>query len=492
MPELRIITGKKEKSVQFEGTPLVSEVLFANGIKTLHPCGGRGVCGKCAIKAEGNLSCLTDAEIKHKTRLACKTRLLGSASVEVTEETEGFRIETDTDMETALIDPMEGRYGAAADIGTTTVVLRLYNLKTGELLGTASALNPQRAVAADVMGRIGAALSGRADEQRSMIETTISGLLDEACRKSGTDASEVGPMVITGNTTMLYLLTGTDTEKLSHAPFTMEEGFGGIYDVAGHAAYLPPCMFAFVGADITCAILASGLTEKSGTAMLCDIGTNGETVLWKNGELFVTSTAAGPAFEGAGISCGCGSIPGAIDRVETDGGEIRVHTIDDAPATGVCGSGLIDAAAAFLQTGDVDFTGACEEDELPLENGVNLLPADIRSLQLAKAAIAAGIEIMLEQSGTKADEVTEFKIAGGFGSHLNIASAVKIGLIPEELESNAHAVGNAALEGASMLLLNRSLTAVCGSIASKARHVDLGGNPRFNERYIENMMFGEE
>ncbi len=321
----------------------------------------------------------------------------------------------------------------------------------------------------------------RAEEEiDELLRTACSGV----CRPE-----EVKTLVLAGNTTMLYLWSGRDPVSLSAAPFAADCLFGQTVEAQGRSAVLPPCMNAFVGADITCAVLASGLAESDRVAVLCDIGTNGEIALWKGGELLVTSTAAGPAFEGAGISCGCGSVPGAVDRVWLENGRIAARTIGGQAAVGVCGSGLIDAVAAYLQTGDIDETGATEEDTLPLRDGVALLPKDVRAVQLAKAAIAAGLETLLRNANLAPEDVDDLYIAGGFGSHLHIPSAVTIGLLPAALAAKARAIGNASLEGASRLLLSREEGEKARGIAARSRHVALGGNPMFNERYIENMMF---
>ena len=249
-------------------------------------------------------------------------------------------------------------------------------------------------------------------------------------------------------------------------------------------------MNAFVGADITCALLESGQCGRSDEiTLLCDIGTNGEIALWKKGELFVTSTAAGPAFEGAGISCGCSSIRGAIDRAWAEDGELRVHTIGEAGAVGVCGSGLIDAVAASLDLELIDETGAIDDDEIQLAPGVALQPKDVRAVQLAKAAIAAGIETLLETANVRPSEVSTLYIAGGFGNHLNVNSAARIGLIPEEMAGRVKAIGNASLAGASRLLLDQNAMRTAQEIAGKSKHVNLGGNPKFNEHYIDQMLF---
>ena len=491
MSELTVFLEGKHYTASFEGTPLLREVLSVNGLYPPQPCGGNGRCGKCRVMAEGAVSEPNDSEIRAGCRLACQIRLLGDAVVRFVQEENGFRIETDAESCVPLGKAMPGQIGAAVDIGTTTLVLKLFSLESGAILSTETMPNPQRAAAADVMGRISAAMSGRLEELQSQIREAILLMLDKACAKADAASADVKSIVVTGNTTMLYLFAGKDPGSLSHAPFEMDDAFGRYEQFFGKQVFLPRCMHSFVGADITCAILATGLCGKEHTALLCDIGTNGEIALWKNRKLYITSTAAGPAFEGAGISCGCGSIEGAIDAVCVAGGHAETHTIGDKEAKGLCGSGLIDAVAAFLELEEIDETGACEEDELALSAGVKLLPRDIRALQLAKAAIAAGIQTLLEVSGTSPEEIQEFFIAGGFGSHLNVKSAVRIGLFPEELAGHARSVGNAALAGAAMLLLDTERIHQSEKIAAMAQHVDLGGNPKFNENYIECMMFPE-
>ena len=292
---------------------------------------------------------------------------------------------------------------------------------------------------------------------------------------------------------MLYLLCGFDPTALSRAPFLADHLFDTEITLPflDTPAYLPPCMNAFVGADITCAVLASGMCDSTQTTLLCDIGTNGEMALWKNGALYVTSTAAGPAFEGAGIVCGCGSVAGAIDRVWVENGEIRFHTMEDAPAAGICGSGVIDAVAAGLETEQIDESGAMDEP-MPFEKDIALYPQDVRAVQLAKAAIAAGIDTLLEISHTSPDEIKTFYIAGGFGSHLNMDSAAAIGLLPRELTDRTHILGNAALSGAAMTLTGNTVRTRLAQIAAAAEHINLGGDSRFSNHYINRMIFGDE
>lgn len=489
MATLTIWKNGISQTASFDGTPLVQTVLAQAGLAVDQPCGGRGVCGKCAVRLEGQVSPPNAAEEKAGTRLSCQAVLLGDASVWLADSTEN-RIEQGSQSLTPGT-PLGRGIGAAIDIGTTTVVLKLYDLQTGRELAAAACMNPQRAVAADVVGRMEAALKGQGHQLRAQIVNALEQLLAKACRDAAAEPKDVDFLVVAGNTTMLYLLTGRDPECLSHAPFQADDLFDRDDTLLGIPCYYPACMNAFVGADITCAVLASGMDRIPDTALLCDIGTNGELALWKDGKLYVTSTAAGPAFEGAGISCGCGSVTGAIDRVVVENGQIQAHTIGEEKAVGVCGSGLIDAIAAFLETEAIDETGAAEENALPLRDGICLLQKDIRTLQLSKAAIAAGIQTLLESAGVSEDQVSSLYIAGGFGSHLNVASAAAIGLIPASLQNRVQVLGNAALTGAAMMLLDQAQKSRAQTLAASSTHVNLGGNPKFNAHYMEQILFGD-
>ena len=489
MPVLTVYQNNTVRAIPFDGTPLLDEVLARAGILTPHPCGGKGRCAKCAVTIEGDLSAPTEAESRHGIRLSCMTRLLGNATVTLPDTNDTMRIETGT---AALAVTHAGSgMGAAVDIGTTTVAVKLYDLATGACLGTSAAPNPQTAIAADVMGRIEAAMNGKLTAMQTMITDTVRDLLIQA-----SPDGQIPPglrITLTGNTTMLYLLCGYDPAALSRAPFLADHLFGidASLPFLDRPAYLPPCMNAFVGADITCAVLASGICDSDETALLCDIGTNGELALWKSGKLYVTSTAAGPAFEGAGIVCGCGSIAGAIDRVWIEDGTLRVHTIGDAPPTGICGSGVIDAVAAGLEMEEIDESGAMDEP-MALGDSVALHPQDVRAVQLAKAAIAAGIDTLLEISRTSPDEIGTLYIAGGFGSHLNIESAAAIGLLPRELTDRTRILGNAALAGAAMTLTDPTARERLTHIAALSTHVNLGGDSRFSNHYIDRMIFGDD
>lgn len=489
MPKLTVRRGDATWTIPFESGQRLDEVLIAHDLAVPQPCGGRGVCGKCAVELSGQVSAPNAAERRAGRRLSCQAVLLGDALAVLPDDGGMEQIALFSDAAARAVKPTAGRLGAAVDIGTTTLACKLYDLRDGTCLSEAGRRNPQTAVAADVMGRVGHAMDGGLDTLRRQAGEAVEGMLRESCARAGVSFEALDALVVTGNTTMLYLLTGRDPRALSHAPFLADHLFDEETELFGRRTYLPPCMHAFVGADISCAVLAAGQCDGDGISLLTDIGTNGEIALWKDGVLRVASTAAGPAFEDAGISCGCGSVRGAIDRVWLEGKEVRAHTIGEASAVGVCGSGLIDAIAAFLRRGDIEETGATEEERLALRDGVALMPKDIRAVQLAKAAIAAGMETLMRSAQTAPEEIGTLYIAGGFGSHLNVDSAATIGLIPDALAGSVRILGNAALAGAARLLLDTDAIARIRAICARATFVNLGGDPLFNELYVDHMFF---
>lgn len=468
----------KEYRLPFEGTPTVTSLLQKHGLAFPSPCGGNGRCGKCAVVLRGQVSPPDEREEQARCRLACRARLTGDAEgTPLAQDIPFFHIES---TEYTPQKPIAESF-AAVDVGTTTVAVKVF-AQDGTPVGQAACLNPGRLYGADVMSRIQAAMEGHGEALQTSILECIRSLLASA------GGQNVKNVTVTGNTAMLYLLTGRSPKSIAVAPFAAKWLFGETVELLGKTVYLPPCMHAFVGADLTCAVLASGMTDRDETALLCDIGTNGEIALWRNDRLYVTSVAAGPAFEGAEISCGCGFIPGAVDKVWTASGRIYAHTVENKPAVGLCGSGLLDAVAAFLETGDLDKDGLMEGNFLQIDS-IKLTQMDIRQLQLAKAAIAASIELLLKQSDTKESELTKVYLAGGFGTHLSPVSAAAIGMIPRSFVSKAVPMGNAALQGACMLLEGEEHREKAQKIASSATHVEPGGNEEFNSAFVGHMNF---
>lgn len=434
-------------------------------------------------------------------------------------ERDAVRLRSDMNILTANMLPQiesdKQGLGVAVDIGTTTVVVYLYDCGKAAQLAVASKINSQAAIGVDVISRI----KYCTDFERGLkilnesIIGDINSLLNELAVQGGIDLQAIEHIVITGNTTMLHLLAGISPVSMGVLPFEPVSLFGQYYDCeelglnVKHAkAYLTPCISSFVGGDITTAILASGLYKSEQLCALLDIGTNGEVALGNKYGLYVTSTAAGPAFEGAHIHCGMAGVPGAINAVHAYKGALDVSTIGDMPAKGICGSGLLDAAALMIATGVVDETGRiADKDELndvlkpyiaeydgqpcvEIYPGIVITQKDIRELQTAKAAIAAGLEALLHYAGKDIAAVSVLYLAGGFGNFMNAESALKIGLLPKGAGS-IQAIGNAAGTGAVMVLLNDEYKNVCEQIAKTGQHVELGSNPVFMERYVENMFF---
>lgn len=489
MATLTIHQDQRTVKVDFDAPQSLAALLAQADVSLGQPCGGRGICGKCAVALTGQVSEPNAAEIRCGVRLACQAVITGDAEITLPTLLPMRQIEGGSADDLFPAAPMPGRFGAAIDIGTTTIALLLYELATGRCIGAANMLNPQTSVAADVIGRIDAALKGRDSMLKQQVEGAVRTLLASACAQAGVSADVVDSLVITGNTTMLYLLTGRNPASLSRAPFLADCRFGFETRLLSRNAYLPSCLHAFVGADTTCALLACGMTQSNETALLCDVGTNGELALWHQGKLYIASTAAGPAFEGAGISCGCSSVPGAIDSVEVIDGKLQCHTINGEKAVGICGSGLLDAIACMLDTGSIDETGFLADDKCLLRDGVTLAQSDIRAVQLAKAAVYAGIMSLLSAAHCAPAEVSVLYLAGGFGSHLNVHSAVRIGLIPAEFADKVQVIGNAALDGATRLLMDTSARERISTMQKDATHVRLDGNAAFADLYVEAMMF---
>lgn len=503
MITVQIIQGQQVHHLQAERGVLLSDLLRLHGSANL-PCGGRGICRRCRVQAEGALSAPTKLECAHLTsaelelgwRLACMTHAEGDVTIRPAAEIYNH-IRADGTMQPFDPAPVYRHYGVAVDIGTTTVCVQLYGAG-GLLLGTASGKNPQTRYGADVISRIEYALAGGSEELAACIRADIAQKVEALGKQAGIQTNKIDAFAITGNTTMLYLLTGQNPEPLSHAPFGADRLFGEHLAATellpklqlGPQArvFLPRCVSAFVGADFTTAALASGIYNTAKTCLLVDIGTNGEMGLWHNGRLTVCSTAAGPAFEGVGLRCGVYGVQGAIDHVWTENNALRISTIGDAAPVGVCGSGIVDALGVMLACKALDESGFMEGD-FSLTDGIFITLQDIRQLQLAKSAIRAGMETLLHTASLGWEAVDTLLIAGGFGSYLNLDSAASIGLIPQGLQARTTVLGNTALAGASMLLLHKAFADETQHLAKQAQSLALNSNPYFMEQYIEHMLF---
>jgi uncharacterized 2Fe-2S/4Fe-4S cluster protein (DUF4445 family) len=418
------------------------------------------------------------------------------------------------------------KFGLAIDVGTTTVVTTLIELTSGEQLASVSSLNPQAVFGGDLMSRIAFAQFNPVNLRK--LHTRIVGLLNqhvaEVCRTSGVLPKWIYKAVVVGNTCMHHLLLGIDPSHVGLAPYA---------PVMRHAAVLPardvplkiapegrvcllPLVAGFVGADAVAVALATRLGETPALRVAVDIGTNGEVLLGSRARLLACSAPAGPALEGAQIRHGMRGAQGAIDRVSIDH-DVHVHTISDAPALGICGSGLIDLLAGLLDAGVVDWTGLIgveARESLPpalrdrvvmrgeervfivLRSGeagargeIALTQDDVRQVQLAKGAIASGITMLLHVAGVPLERVEELMLAGGFGNYLSIPSAIRIGLIPALPPPRVRYVGNAASLGAQLCLLSEAERAHAETIAARTEHVSLATHPDFEQIFVDAMNF---
>lgn len=495
-------------TVMVNGKPVsaIAGTVLSEIVAGEKPCGGHGKCGKCRVRVKGRISkpgeeersLLSEEEFADGVRLACLTYALGDCEVELLSGGGKLQIETDGVLPEFVLHPSFAGYGLAIDIGTTTLAARLYDVK-GKPLSETSRPNPQAEWGADVISRIEAAMSGKAELLAGAIRGALNRIIIDSADAANIRPEQIDGVCITGNTAMLHLLVNEPTEPLSRAPFEAGRLFGEKLSAEAldlsclrpdTRVYLPPCISAFVGADITCAILATRLCGGD-TAVLVDIGTNGEMALWHDGRLTVCSTAAGPAFEGVNISMGMRGALGAIDKVSLSDGELKAHVIGNGTPTGICGSGLIDAVACMLDAGIIDETGYLEEDQFVILAPVSLVPKDMRMVQLAKSAICAGMLTLIESRELSTADIASLHIAGGFGNYLNRKSAVRIGLLPSELAERVRLAGNAALSGASMLMLNSEFQAEAENLAQNAHVLNLSSNPVFSEHYTMGMLFEE-
>ena len=441
---------------------------------------------------------------------------------EITVTTFGSRLLAVEPGDTSLL-----KFGLAVDIGTTSVVTTLMELESGEQLAAVSSLNPQAVFGADLMSRIAFAQFNPGNLRK--LQTRIIGLLnqhiEQIVRDSGVLAKWIYKVVIVGNTCMHHILLGIDPSHVGLAPYA---------PVMRHPLVLPArelflkvnpearvCLFpivaGFVGADAVGVALATRIAETPDLRIAVDIGTNGEVLLGSRDRLWACSAPAGPALEGAQLRHGMRGALGAIDRVWLEDGDLRVHTIGDAPAQGICGSGVIDAIAVLLDTGAVDWMGLIaveERDRLPAPlrervcvrgeervvilvrpgegdapREILLTQDDIRQVQLCKGAIASGAGMLQRIAGVAPEQVRELMLAGGFGNYLSIRSALRIGLIPPLPASRIRYVGNAAALGAQLALMSEAERARADRIARRIEHVSLAAHPDFQDVFVDCLNF---
>ena len=411
-------------------------------------------------------------------------------------------------------------YGIAFDLGTTTVVATLLDLNTGTPVAVESMLNKQQPFGADVITRISATMldSDALDKLTALAHQTLSELAADVCKQGDVDPAHVYEIAVAGNATMTHIALGIDPEPLGVAPFIMATRLYpptlasdlGVQVHPRARAVVFPAFGAYVGGDITAGLLASGMDRDSRVRLFVDIGTNCEIVLGNRDWLLATAAPAGPAFEGAAIRCGMRAADGAIEVVTMTPDSVDLKVIGDAEPAGLCGSGLVDAVTALVKVGLLDSSGRFVPDEeaasrapgiaerlsmigqervFMLTDSVYLTQRDIRELQFAKAAIATGWRILLEEAGLTEKDVQQVLLAGSFGSYLSPASAIRIGLVPKVPVLRVVSAGNVAGEGAKMALLSLRERAGGLALLEEVNYVELSDRADFNDRFIDQLAF---
>lgn len=507
MSTLFITYGNAKKTVECEKGTLLMDALRKAGTMPPSPCGGRGTCGKCVV-------ILDDAEGCRKV-LACRTYIGGDCKVTVPSdngEVTWNETAATADYYGGSVRTREG-LGLAVDLGTTTVAVKLYDLSSGKLLGTASEWNAQKIYGADVITRIQYSMDndGGLELLSGEVRRQIRKMAGLLCMKKSKEPGDIKEICICGNTVMQHIFAGISPASIASVPYEPESYFddGSSIDYLSASTWLAPCVAGYVGGDITCGLLGSGLWKKPGKNLFIDVGTNGEMALGGQDGFVSCAVACGPAFEGAGIACGMQALDGAINKVRLTDGALDFDVVGGGRAKGICGSGLLDLVACLLKLGAINKRGKLEPASLLVigkgadarinlteDGSVYLCQKDVRQLQLAKAAVAAGVKVLLEEEGLTIGDLDGLYLAGGFGNRLDPVSAAAIGMLPMELVSpsdgsgsRVHTVGNSALAGAEDALLNPAFRQDIMSIKNNCRYVELSTSTSFSQEYINELNF---
>lgn len=496
----------------------VHDYIQSQGTALAMPCGGKGMCGKCRVRVvRGRLPVtpedkriFSEAQLAQGWRLACKAVTREAVEIVVpVQEQQGFSaLAAEAADEGALSLAADHDYGLAVDIGTTTLAAALVDCTDGKILATATAVNSQRSFGADVVSRIGAACHGKGKALQKAVRRDLTRLMKQLLKDHPGTAARCRQMAIAANTTMLHLLMGWPCDGLGDWPFhpvslggktyRAQEVLGPQSPLADATVTLLPGMSTYVGADITVGIWQCGLASSDDVSLFVDLGTNGEMVLGNKDQRFIASAPAGPALEGGKLTWGTGSVPGAICDVRIERGRAKVRTIDHTVPVGICGTGILEAMAGLVREGLVDETGKLVEPYFhkgfPLASTldyqrITLSQQDIREIQMAKSAIRAGIESLIERSGISRQRVHQVFLAGGFGYYLDPQKAAVIGLLPADLAERTTAVGNTSLKGAIGLLTGAVTLEELQAIAAGVEEIVLGNDEAFQRLYIDYLNF---
>lgn len=534
---LEILVGTKRIRLQPDIGPTLADVLATAGFPANTRCGQRGWCRGCQVELlEGELKLKSGGVVRGPATVrACLTSLLAGqhAVVHLPERArmsaaakvgDSFVLDTPYVINSRFAITRERDTVCAIDLGTTTVVVLLADGTSGEILARAGAFNTQMQHGDNVLSRI--VHAGRADGlsalQHTVIHDTLAPLLKEACTDCGRAPERIAGITVAGNTTMLHLLTGEDPTPLGVVPFTPR--FIDARDLSAASIGLPasvpglpsdtvihllPGLSAYVGADIAAGLCATGMAYDREPSLLVDLGTNGEIILQQHGRFLACATAAGPAFEGMGLSSGTRAQQGAIERVEIAMNPFTLTTgiIGEdwtGNPVGLCGSAYVDFLSEGRRSGLLTESGRYNEDLWPLlpevyrsvregvrtlvlAPGVEVSERDIAALLQAKAAVGAGIETLLAKVGLKARDLSRLYLAGGFGLHLEVPHAIAMGLLPDMDAASVRVVGNSSLAGALLAALDQEAGHELARLRKRTEVVDLNGQADFEDRYLDHL-----
>jgi uncharacterized 2Fe-2S/4Fe-4S cluster protein (DUF4445 family) len=543
MDVVRVVLHGFQSEIEVQRGGNLLAAVRAAGLGIDSECGGRGTCGDCRVRflegappaAPEDRLLLGAAAVKAGWRLACQASVQRDCRVLIPAlaPPAALRILTEAAVPESAKERRGGRrlttgHGAAIDIGTTTVVCYLVDLARARQIGVSAFANPQQAFGADVVSRIVYAhQSGeRLAEVQSCLVRAIEEHLVELCSRHGVSLEAVSKLTAVGNLTMMHLFRGVDPWPLGVAPYRpvftetppVAAGVLGFQRLAHARVRLLPGVGGQIGSDAVAGLLALGLAGWRKPSLFIDLGTNGEIVLLSRQMAVGCSCAAGPAFEGVHISSGMAAVAGAVERVEEEDGGLRLDTIDGAPPLGLCGSGLADALAVLLCCGLLLPSGRLlGPGQVPAdvpsglrarvrEDGgqrrfvlhedksgkpIQLTQADIRQVQLAKAAIRTGIESILEEAGVEPESIERVFVGGAFGSSMRAESLLALGMLPEALRGRIHPVGNVAGMGAKLALMFPGRLRAARRLARRIRHVSLAERPDFSSRFASYLRFPE-
>ncbi len=510
--EIKIHVNNIEKILKASVGSSLMEVLKSSDVPIEFPCNGKGTCGACAVKfiktipkeTQADVENLSKNKLKNGWRLACKVEV--EHPLEFYIENEQMQILSERQNDAKHAD----RYSIAIDIGTTTVVCHLINADNGEIIDTQASANRQRKFGADVASRISHEmenLRGKKDLNQAIV-SQLNEMIIELVRKNNVE--KIFEVIAVGNTVMTHILLGYDILGLGQVPFTpislerKRVGCESLGIALDCEITVMEGVDAYVGSDISVGAAFCGLMDNKRFSLLIDLGTNGELALGNKEKLFCCATAAGPAFEAANIYSGMSGVAGAISEFCYDDG-YKYKTIGGKNPKGICGSGVLDITAVLVGSGVVDSTGRMLGDSPDVKYDVKLkeyfvvaegeddeiifTSKDVREIQLAKAAISAGVKTLIETANINYEDIEKVYIAGGFGNYMNIKSALEIELIPKQLSGKTLAVGNTAAKGAVACHDKKFLEKVSEYVKS-AQHVDLSTSIIFQNHYIESIGFG--